>query len=249
MAKQSGANRSARTRNRPTVVRHKPSIIQRLRRQELILLTGLVALACVSVITVGLLILRFQSAWAGPAAAPAEAPQPAPVHTVTYVEVTGLSQYRPAAQAAQTWADDAYLISASTHWPQVLNIGQVGEPGEWSYRFYSPAKEGLLLVKVKPDGQVQPIEHVVKITVPPARLEIDDWLVDSPAALARWLDYGGAGLVQRNPGLEVLIQLRSIGNKPAPIWMVVGSDQRTQDLLMALVDANEGKIIPANPGR
>ena len=44
----------------------KPFVLQRLRRQEIFLLAGLLSLACFSVIVVGLLILRFQSAGAGP---------------------------------------------------------------------------------------------------------------------------------------------------------------------------------------
>lgn len=248
MSKQSGLDLSTPTRrSRPAARRSRPSVVQRLRRRDIILLTGLAALACSSLITVGLLIVRFQTARTAPAAVSQDVPKPVPVHTVPYVEITGLSQYPPAEQQARQWAEDAQLTAAFASWPQVTAVDQIGAPGRWTYRFYSPAKERLLIVRVDPDDQLQVIEHVVQITLPPPLLGTNNWLIDSPTALATWLDYGGADLVRRNPGLEVLIQLRSLNNYPGPVWMVVGNDQRTRDILVVLVDASEGTVIPTNP--
>jgi hypothetical protein len=219
--------------------------LQRLRRRDIILLSGLLMLACTSLITVGLLILRYQST-----APPLEsntaglAPRPQPVHTVTYTEVTGLSQYQVALREGQAWAPDAALVSASASWPQTLSVGQVGEPADWHYRFYSPAKERLFIVNVAPDQQVSSVEHRARITLPPALPGVEQWVIDSPAALAIWLDYGGAELVQRNPGLEVLIELRRVRNHDGPVWMVIGLDKRTQDIHVVVVDASEGLVVP-----
>lgn len=225
--------------------------MQKLRRQDLILLTGLSLFACVSVITVGLLILRFQSVRESPVATAAVVSQPQvqPIHTVTFVDVTGLGQFPEAEIKAEDWANDAQLISANASWPRVLSQDQVGEPGQWTYRFYSPGKERLLIAKVEPDGRVRTVEHVVRVTVPPPALSSETWLIDSPTALATWLDYGGADLVKRNPGLEVLVQLRTVGNHDGPVWMVVGTDKRTQDIHVVLVDANLGVVIPTDPAR
>ena len=230
------------------ISKRKPFIMQKVRRQDLILLTGVLSLACFSVITVGLLIFRSQSA-AELEIPVTSTPGPQPTHTVTYVQVTGLSQYRQAETAARTWAADAQLMSASTHWPRVTNENQIGQPEQWTYRFYSPAKQHLFVVNVYPDNRVWSFEHVAMITLPPPIVDTTVWSIDSPAALAIWLDYGGADLVHRNPGLEVLIQLRSLAGQSIPVWMVVGSDQRTQDILTVMVDAGQGQVILANSAR
>jgi hypothetical protein len=126
--------------------------------------------------------------------------QPQPTHTVGYTQVTGLKQYIPARTAAQAWATDAQLVSANADWPKVVDEAQVGEPILWSYRFYSPAKARLLFVTVAPDGQVETIEHVVPVTLPPGTIAADGWVIDSSTALAIWLDYGGAQVLGNNPG-------------------------------------------------
>jgi hypothetical protein len=246
MVKKSGLNRPSRPGSRPGP-RSRPFWLQRLRRRELIWLLGLTMLACTSLITVGLLILRYQSGPLSPAESSAvKAIRPTPVHTVSYTEVTGLSRYQAAQQQGLAWAGDAQLVSASANWPNVTALDQVGQPVEWSYRFYSPAKERLFIVKIALDNQVTTIEPPVKITVPPGSFSADRWLVDSPTALALWLDYGGAELLRRNPGLEVLIQLRHLKNYDSPVWMVAGLDKRTQDIHIVVVDAAEGFILQSN---
>jgi hypothetical protein len=248
MAQKPGAGGRSRPARRSQPTR-KPFFLQRVRRRDLILLTGVLSFACFSMITVALLILRFQSAQAEPVTVigPTSTPGPQPTHTVTHVALTGLSQYPLAEAEARRWAGDARLVAASTNWPGVLGVDQIGLPGSWSYRFYSPGKERLYIVRVEPDGQVEAVEHRVKITVPPDLLETGTWAIDSPTALATWLDYGGAELVRRNPGLEVLIQLRSLANHPQPVWMVVGTDKRTQDIHVVVIDAVEGAVLSTRP--
>lgn len=237
--------RPARAKNRSTK-KSKPFILQKLRRQDIILLTGLASLACFSVIVVGFLILRFQTTTRAAGSVPLETPGPQPTHTVAFTQITGLNQYPLAEAEAKAWASDAQLASASANWPVVLSKEQLGEPGEWTYRFYSPGKERLLIVRVKPDGQVRAIEHIIKITLPPPALGTGNWIIDSPAALATWLDYGGGDLIVRNPGLEALIQLRHLNNYPNPVWVVIGTDERTQDLLIVVIDTTDGSVVRVN---
>jgi hypothetical protein len=208
------------------------------------------SLACFSLIVVGFLILRYQTSYQPPAAAaPESTPGPQPTHTVSYVQITGLGQYQQANAEAQAWAADAQLVAASAHWPRVIYEDQIGEPGEWTYRFYSPEKQRLFNTKVRPDGSIFSFEHVVMITLAPPLLDTGEWSIDSPAALSTWLDYGGAELVRRNPGLEILIQLRSLPNHPAPVWSVIGSDKRTQDIHIVIIDANTGDVVSTNTDR
>jgi hypothetical protein len=215
------------------------------------LLTGVLSLACFIVVAVGFLVLRYQPPASGQLEGPIGTPGPQPTHTVTYVQITGLSQYQLAEAEARAWASDAQLASAHANWPRVFTEGEIGEPGQWTYRFYSPARQHLFIVKVEPDGQIRAFEHVLLVTLPPLLLDTGVWSIDSPAALAIWLDYGGADLVRRNPGLEVLIQLRNLGNYPGPTWVVVGIDRRTEDVHMVVIDAEQGIVISTDtiPGR
>lgn len=207
------------------------------------MLTGLLALACVSVLTVALLVLRYQ-----PASEPTEVatsvavPGPQPTHTVTFTQVTGLSQYKLAQTAAQSWAADAQLVSANAAWPKVIGKAQVGEPTLWTYRFFSTEKQRFFFVNVAPDGAVETIEHIKPVSLPPRPLPNDSWVIDSSAALAIWLDYGGAKVLGENPGLEMLIQLRMVNNNANPVWIVAGLDNRTEQIHTVVIDANRGVV-------
>lgn len=242
MSKKAGA------KPRPTAgrrARGKPFFLQKIRRQDIILLAGVASLACFSLITVGLLILRYSSSQTeATTLSPANRVRPVPTHTIPYTQVTGLGQFKPAQAEALAWAEDAQLVSANANWLQVTAMEHVGQPGQWTYRFYSPSKQRLFIARVTPENKVQAIEHIAPVTLPPQTLDTNTWLIDSPAALGYWLDLGGAEMLRTNPGLEVLIQLRHLSNQPQPVWMVVGSDQRTQDIHIVVVDANEGFIMP-----
>lgn len=162
-------------------------MLQKIRRRDLILLSGAFSLACFSLIVVVLLILRSQPAPLNSAstqgAEAASTPGPQPTHTVTFVEITGLSQYPPAEAAAKAWATDAQLVSANANWPQILNMGQMGEPVTWNYRFYSPAKERLFFALVDPDGRLRMIEHRIPVTLPPPP---SPWRVGASIARPPW---------------------------------------------------------------
>jgi hypothetical protein len=174
-------------------------------------------------------------------------PGPQPVHTVSYVQVTGLSRYPLARAAARAWAVDAKPILAGASWSRVVEIAQIGEPTQWRYRFYSASKARLFFVIVEADDQIRTIEHVVEVTLPHRTLAADDWLIDSPAALAIWLDHGGSELLRSNPGLELVIQLRSISNSPSPVWLVVGLDERDGSVHKVVIDANLGTVLTITP--
>ncbi len=242
MTRQAPSQRKPR-RGRPT--QWSLRALQRTRRRELILLTGLVLLACISVLMIVFLILRAQ-----PGVGYVEGQGgavPAPTHTVTFVQITGLNQAVLAKAAAQNWAEDAQLVSANTRWPKIVNKQQVGEPTAWTYRFYSPAKARLFFVTVSPEGQVETIEHVAPVTLPPPPIAADSWLIDSPTALALWLDNGGDKILGRNPGLEVVIQLRRVNYSPNPVWLVVGLNNQTEEIFAVLIDAYQGVVLPTAP--
>lgn len=193
------------------------------------------------------LVLRYQPA-AEAIPETAAVPGPQPTHTVTFAQITGLTQFALAQSAAQNWAADAGLVSANASWPKVISKDQVGEPTLWTYRFYSPAKARFFFVTVEPEGQVSTIEHVGQVSLPPQPLSTDSWLIDSPAALAIWLDNGGAKMLGSNPGMEILIQLRSMVNQPHPVWLVAGLNNQTEEVHTVVIDANQGFVTATQPG-
>lgn len=236
------------TRKRPgSPSRSGWGVLQKLRRRDLILLSGVLSLACVSVLAVIFLVLGYHPA-TGSLPQTASQPGPQPTHTVTFAKITGLGQYSLAQAAAQSWAADAQLVSANATWPKVISKDQVGEPTIWTYRFYSPAKARFFFVTVDPAGQLQTIEHVAPVTLPPTTIAADNWLIDSPAALALWLDNGGAKMLGGNPGLELLIQLRGQGDNPNPVWLVAGLNNQTEEVHTVIIDANQGVVIVTQPG-
>lgn len=182
---------------------------------------------------------------AGQQTPPANAPA-TPGYTVAYLDVTGLVQYTPAHAAALEWAGDAQLVSASSNWPGVLTIEEVGKPSVWLYRFYSPTHKRILFVTVYPDGQVDTLEHRPEITLPPRIVDTGTWLTDSPTALAWWLEAGGAEMLRAHPGMELLIQLRETSDANGPAWLVTGVDERTEDILNVVIDANLGVVTRTN---
>jgi hypothetical protein len=205
----------------------------------LILLTGALSLACVTVLVITFLVLSYQTEIM-PAATPevAAVPGPQPTYTVSFGQITGLKQYEAARSAAQSWAADAELVSANATWPKIIGKEQVGEPALWTYRFYSAAKERLFFANVDPQGQVETIEHIAPVSLPPRVIPADSWVIDSPAALAIWLDYGGAKMLGSNPGLEMLVQLRYPSTSPNPVWMVVGLNEQTELIHTVVIDGD-----------
>ena len=219
-------------------------MLQQLRRRDLIVLMGVLTLLCVAAFGAGYAVYAvLQNQTDNGSTLPvAEAGQTEIQHTINNLDVTGLTQYPLAKEAAQGWANDIELIAAGSDWPTVLAVDQVGEPSSWGYRFYSPSKKQMLFVTVEPDGQVETIEHKPEITLPPRIVDTNNWLFDSPTALALWLDFGGADMLAANPGMELLAQLRVTGDTGGPAWLVTGVDQRTEEMLMVVVDAQKGVV-------
>jgi hypothetical protein len=213
----------------------------------LIILIGLLSLACISSMVVAIFILSRQQV--SEAALPLAANGPVqPTHVVAYTQVTGLNGYAQAKAAAEGWAEDAQLVSANTTWPKIITVEQVGEPTTWTYRFYSPAKARLFFVTIAPDGQLETIEHVAQVSLPPSPIAPASWLIDSPTALAIWLDNGGETVLRNNPGLEMVIQLRSVSNSPNPVWLVVGLNKQTEEIHAVVIDANQGIVTATKLG-
>jgi hypothetical protein len=140
---------------------------------------------------------------------------------VEFVEVTARRFYPAAEALARAWEPDAQLVGANASWSATA-VNLVGNPTDWSFRFYSPARQRLYLAGVERDGQAIGVPHFRKETSPPRTINPEAWVVDSPQALARWLDNGGAEWLGRNPGADVTIQLSVDTASGGPTWIING---------------------------
>ena len=162
-----------------------------------------------------------------------------PAYTPAPSQVTVMTQYPLAQEKASGWRADAQLVSCRGTWEQTA-INLVGKPIEWDYRFYSAQANLLYFVTVTPDGHVNGTQHLGSVNRPPPSLPVDDWQVDSPAALANWLNAGGGPFLGGRPGIEVVAQLSLRSADADPQWTVVGYDRSTEDYFSVAVQARTG---------
>ncbi|MFN8453598.1 MAG: hypothetical protein U0401_02825 [Anaerolineae bacterium] len=62
------------------------------------------------------------------------------------------------------------------------------------------------------------------------------------------MDNGGDKMVGENPGLEMMIQLRTLNDKPNPVWMVIGLNNQTEEVHNVVIDANQGSVTVTHAG-
>jgi hypothetical protein len=214
-----------------------------LRRRELLILIGLWLV--VGGLLCGGLAWFLASRPAGQESlGPAVAP--APTYTVQFQEVTARRLYPAAEALARAWEPDVQLVGAGASWSDTaLNL--VGNPTDWSFRFYSPARGRLYLASVSAGGQAAGAPHIQRENAPPPAIDLAVWTVDSPQALARWLDGGGGDLLGRSPGVEVTIQLGVDPGSGQAVWVVSGLDSATGQPLAIKVNAATGRVSPGQP--
>ncbi|MCS7260056.1 MAG: hypothetical protein NZ765_04645 [Anaerolineae bacterium] len=170
----------------------------------------------------------------------AAAPTPLPTYTPVAVEQTARHMYTVAEMAARGWRPDAQLVSCRGSWEQTA-VNLIGRPIEWIYRFYSPQWRRLYFVRVEPGGEVHTIQHIPPVTQPPLPLPLEDWRVDSSAALASWLNAGGGHFLGAHPGSTVTAQLNMRVQDLQPLWTVAGYADREDAFFVTTVDARTGE--------
>jgi hypothetical protein len=111
---------------------------------------------------------------------------------------------------------------------------------EWTFRFYSAQSKRLYFVIVEPGGEVKAIQHVRPVDQAPPILRLEDWQLDSPAALANWLNIGGGSYLGSHAGATVTAQLSVRAHGQPPQWTVAGYDRNTDETFTVTVDAVHG---------
>jgi hypothetical protein len=222
----------------------------RLKRREILILIGLWLLvaALLSGGVVWYLLSRPAGqpsfGQAGPAAGPTVSP--VPTYTVQFVEVTARRLYPAAEALARVWAPDTQLVGANAEWSTTA-INLIGKPTDWSFRFYSPSLNRLYLVGVTSDGQAAGAPHFRKEDRPPSTIQPEQWSVDSPEALAAWLDHGGGDLLGRSPGISVSMQLGVDPASGEPTWIVSAFGADSDQPVASKIDAATGQVAAWQP--
>jgi hypothetical protein len=160
--------------------------------------------------------------------------------TLPAIDATAKSLYPLAEQKARGWREDAKLVSCNATWSQTT-IGLLERPVKWSYRFYSAQAESLYFVTVTPDGQVAGTQHLRRVNQSPPLLSVESWEMDSPVALASWLNYGGVDFLGSNPGVDVTAQISVRSADADPGWTVVGLKSGSNEFFTAKIDAITGQ--------
>ena len=143
------------------------------------------------------------------------------------------------ATAEQRMAD-ARLVGVSRQWFEVGVPQQ--DPGEWTYQFYSPSTQKLLVVAVaQGEGRV-----VRGPSLSPYRLETfseELWLVDSDLAWGAWWENGGDSMVTQRPDTDVLMQLRLVGEDESRLLWLVSGILGEDTSFTVWVDAVSGEVM------
>jgi hypothetical protein len=155
---------------------------------------------------------------------------------------TALKLYSSAESTARFWQDDVQLVSVSTTWSNTA-INLIDKPATWLYRFYSPSRQRLYFVAINADGNIKATEQRQDASETPAALAIDDWKVDSGAAMKTWLDSGGSAFLGKNPGIDIVAQLKPADGAWPVSWTVAGFSGKDDDYFTVMIDARNNKAL------
>jgi hypothetical protein len=208
------ANAEAVQKQQPKKRPTRPSIFRSLKRRDyLILATFWLGSVCV----VGIILIFFVLSTSG---------ESQPVYELPPGEVTALTLYPLAEEAAKTWEEDVLFISASTSWNHA-SMAVLEQPVEWVYRFYSPGLQRILFVIVTPEQEIIVQPHLRKVRRELQVIDPAEWQMDSPAAMTAWLNNGGGRWLQQSPNPVISAQLTFDLEENVPIWTVSGLDVET----------------------
>jgi hypothetical protein len=165
---------------------------------------------------------------------PAPVARPQKTYAAPVAALTARSAFALAQEAALNWKGDAYLTSASVSWSNAT-LDAFGEPVPWVFQFYSPSLGKVNVISV--EGQeAKPLRQ----SYAPYRLSavaLEAWQVDSPQALAEWLNAGGGRFLGAHTLVDVHGALRQNKKSGRLVWYVTGLDSSGEDVFSQAVKA------------
>ena len=146
-------------------------------------------------------------------------PLPQKVYSAPVAAVTARSAYALAQQVALAWREDAFLVGASASWRKAT-LGTFREPVPWAFQFYSASVGRLYLVSVS-GGEARALRESFS-PYDLSAITDETWQVDSPQALAEWLNAGGGRFLRSHTLIDVHAALRYDKARGKVMWSVTG---------------------------
>lgn len=173
-------------------------------------------------------VLYYWGPWSNPGSTPVDF-EPAP-------SMTAKGSDRVAQSIAQSWAEDARLISLSATWAAGQSF-QDGE-GDWSLLYYSPTKTATALISVDnghatlvgTHGVAQPIDVSLN----------KDWNIDSNEAIDQLRAVGGDDFLLAQPDATISL---SLDLSRDAVWSARIIDQMSRRVFAVRVSSDSGRII------
>lgn len=155
-------------------------------------------------------------------------------YAVPVAAVTARSAFALAQEAALKWREDAYLTSVSASWPRAT-VEAFRQPVPWTCQFYSPSAGKVNIISVEGE-EARPFRQ----SYAPYRLSaitLEAWPVDSPQALAGWLNAGGGRFLRTHTLVDVHAALRYDKKVDRVVWYVTGLNSAGEDAFSHAVEA------------
>lgn len=189
------------------------------RRQKLIL-------GSLGLVTITLLLAVVYVLLTAPSGSEVTLPLPRKVYKAPVAAVTARSAYALAQELALTWRGDASLVGASASWHNAT-VDVFREPVPWAFQFYSPSARRLYLISVS-GGEARALrESYASYSLSPITGEA--WPMDSPQALAEWLNAGGGRFLRTHTLTDVHAALRYDKEKSQVVWHLSGLEREGED--------------------
>jgi len=159
----------------------------------------------------------------------------------TVQSATARQAYQQAVSVAQNWRADAQLSRVTASWQQQagtnINALQNGR-ANWAFTFYSATAHQISIIAVT--GTQAHQSRFDQPLSPPAIIPIDQWQIDSPAAIQTFLTYGGQEFLQKNPQASIHLKL-AVNDQQTVEWQIIGITNPTNSILFFL-NATSGAI-------
>jgi hypothetical protein len=158
---------------------------------------------------------------------------------------TARDTYPAAVAEAESWEDEAQLVSATASWSNVQTEEDLQQSVAWGFTFLSPQTRQVRVISVTPDGA----EHVQTADAGAKThgVEVTAWQVDSKQVLSLFLDNGGRDFLTQYPGATVTLRVGPEEGTDRLVWYAMGIYSPERATIVVAVDATTGELLSTTP--
>ena len=159
--------------------------------------------------------------------------------------LTAREAYALALSEARNWQDDAQLVSATASWANVGSEEQLAEDVAWGFTFLSGQSAETQILSVTRVGAERVRE--MRSTSAMRAADVASWQVDSPQALALFLEHGGRDFLNQHPGATISLRLGPEEESSRLVWLAMGIQSADKSTMVLEVDASTGEVLNDAP--